>query len=101
MCQGFECSKENGISTSNGQSSEPNQRVEGSNASSGFVFTTSGSIGQVSRTTLTMITPGTTLTISTPPKFKPVTGTESLTQSHLSFHSSINVRYQVSTSKTS
>ena len=97
MCQGFECSKENGNSTSNGQSSESSQRVEGS--SSGFVFTTSENIGQVSRTTLTVITPGTTLTTSTPPKFKPITETESLTQSHLSFQNNINVRYQVSTSK--
>ena len=99
MCQGFECSKENGNSTSNGQSSEPSQRVEGSNASGGFVFTTSENIGQVPRTTLTVITPETTLITNAPPRFKPITETESLTQSHLSFQNSINVRYQVSTSK--
>ena len=46
MCQqGFECSKEKGSPTSNGQPNEPNQRVEGSN-----VFTTAENDGQVFRT---------------------------------------------------
>ena len=100
MCQQrLKSSKENGNSTSNGQSSDPIQRYEGSNTSGGFVFTTSENIGQVSRTALTVITPGTTLTTSAPPKFKPITEAESLTPSYLSFQNSINVRYQVSTSK--
>ena len=51
MCQqGFECSKEKGSPTSNGQPNEPNQHVEGSNASNEYVFTTAENDGQVFRT---------------------------------------------------
>jgi len=107
MCQqGFESSKEKGNPTSNGQpTSEPNQHVEGSNASNGYVFTTLENDAQVFRTPLTMVTPSRTtkyvegMLLSrevNPPRFQSATGPGPLLHSQPGFQTSVNDRYQVS-----
>ena len=114
MCQqGFECSKEKGNSTSNGQpNSEPNQHVEGSNASNGYVFTTLENDAQVFNTPLTMITRSRTnrthknlegillsREVNPPPRFQSATGQDPLLYSQPGFQTSVHDRYQVSISK--